>query len=728
MRPVLLMVLLSALAFADGAWEVIQHSPSATLTDMSFLPDGLHGWTVGGVGDGVSSIYRTADAGTSWEAFTISGSIRAVHFVSADSGWVVGDGGAIKATIDGGDNWTTQSSGTTRLLASVHFINHLEGWACGGWQSGGSSYLILHTSDGGVSWQDQSFGSNAYSCEDIWFTDSMNGWVGGRTSTLAPHIYHTTDGGETWTSQTVPFTSGNAGICSIDFATADIGWAATTSLTDGGPVLYTGDGGASWSVQTYSNLYYHRVAVLDENHVAVVAVKTLPPAQVKIMVTSNGGQSWSSTTLPIIDYTYALQYANNDIWVGSGYSQILRSTDNGSTWEWQNRSPIWKSISWVNEITGRITSGSSAGTDGYSIITEDGGASWDDDANSPGGAQCLFTDTDTGWLLWEGTNSKVWRTTDGGADWTLHNITNGPWIGGFFFASADSGWAFGSEGALKFTSDGGVNWTTQSLSTTRYVAAVNFVDTNEGWAAGGYGGASGFIRHTIDGGANWTVQTPASTSHILGLFFLNSLEGWAAGCGGEVQKTTDGGTTWVSAGTLPHEYAEKILMINSDTGWIIVNDPPSQGGRGYIYRTDNGGSSWTLEWSGTLLNEAIWDMAVQSDSTIWACGYHGNILKYVPGAGVETDPSFPESVLLHAAQPNPFSTSSVIRFETSAGGNVRLELFDISGRLVETMVDGWLESGTHQTMLRGGELAPGMYVYRIQAEGFVATEKCIVFR
>ncbi|MCK5786595.1 MAG: T9SS type A sorting domain-containing protein, partial [Candidatus Sabulitectum sp.] len=713
MRPVLLMVLLSALAFADGTWEVIQHSPSVTLMDMSFLPDGMNGWTVGAAGNGVSVLYRTTDGGALWETMTLSGSFNAVHFVSADSGWVAGDGGAIRATVDGGNNWTYQSSGTARKLASVHFIDRLEGWACGGWQSGGSSYLVLHTSDGGVSWEDQSFGTNAYSCEDIWFTDSMNGWVGGRTSTLAPHIYHTTDGGASWTSQTVPVSASNTGICGIDFATADIGWAVTTSLNAGGPVLYTEDGGASWTIQTSSDLHYHRVSVKDENNLAVVAVRFMSPAEVKVMVTSDGGDSWSSTTLPIDYYTYAIQYVNSDIWLGSSYSQILHSPDNGTTWNWQNRAPIWKSMSWVDENTGRITSGTDVGTDGYSLLSTDGGSSWSSD-DSPGGAQCFFIDQDTGWFLWEGNSSKVWRTTNGGSDWSMHTITSGPWIGGFCFASPDSGWAFGSGGALRFTSNGGVNWTSQSLNTTKYVAAVAFVDTSEGWAAGGYGGSSGFIRHTTNGGASWSMQSPAFANHIMTLFFLNNLEGWAAGAGGKVQKTTDGGATWVAAGTLPHEYVDKILMIDSNTGWAAVRNPVNQGGVGYIYRTDNGGTSWTQEWSGTLVNESIWDLAVQNDSTIWACGFHGNILKYVPDAGVETDPSSPGSVLLHAAQPNPFSTSSVIRFETSTGGNVRLELFDISGRLVETMVDGWLESGTHQTMLQGGELAPGMYVYRIQ--------------
>jgi photosystem II stability/assembly factor-like uncharacterized protein len=66
-----------------------------------------------------------------------------VHFVDAQVGWAVGDGGTILNTSDGGTNWAAQTSGTIKRLRSVHFTNAQVGWAVG------EDGTILKTCDGG---------------------------------------------------------------------------------------------------------------------------------------------------------------------------------------------------------------------------------------------------------------------------------------------------------------------------------------------------------------------------------------------------------------------------------------------------------------------------------------------------------------------------------------------------------------------------------------------------
>jgi hypothetical protein len=71
---------------------------------------------------------------------------------------------------------------------------------------------------------------------------------------------------------------------------------------------------------------------------------------------------------------------------------------------------------------------------------------------------------------------------------------------------------------------------------------------------------------------------------------------------------------------------------------------------------------------------------------------------------------------LHQNYPNPFSRNTTIRYELSEPGPVRLELFDLAGRSVRTLVDEVLPAGAHTTALDGEGLAAGSYIYRIASE------------
>jgi hypothetical protein len=88
---------------------------------------------------------------------------------------------------------------------------------------------------------------------------------------------------------------------------------------------------------------------------------------------------------------------------------------------------------------------------------------------------------------------------------------------------------------------------------------------------------------------------------------------------------------------------------------------------------------------------------------------------------------------LHSPVPNPFNPSTAISFQLSADSHVVLRVFDISGRLVVTLVDGWREAGTHEVTFDpkgagGSGLAAGVYVYRLMAGEFTASGKLVLLK
>ena len=84
--------------------------------------------------------------------------------------------------------------------------------------------------------------------------------------------------------------------------------------------------------------------------------------------------------------------------------------------------------------------------------------------------------------------------------------------------------------------------------------------------------------------------------------------------------------------------------------------------------------------------------------------------------------------------PNPFNPITTIDYQVAAGGGmVRLSIFDVSGRLVRTLVDERQSEGVRSVIWngtndRGAPVASGIYFYRMQAPGFAETRKMVLLR
>jgi flagellar hook assembly protein FlgD len=86
---------------------------------------------------------------------------------------------------------------------------------------------------------------------------------------------------------------------------------------------------------------------------------------------------------------------------------------------------------------------------------------------------------------------------------------------------------------------------------------------------------------------------------------------------------------------------------------------------------------------------------------------------------------------LEQNQPNPLSRKTQIRYSLPRSANVKLSVYDASGRLVKNLTDGPVQAGTHSTeWLRddadGRPLPQGSYYYTLQADGKTIGRKALV--
>lgn len=121
--------------------------------------------------------------------------VHRIRLLNSTTGWLVGDGGLVLTTSDGGLSWTSpagalpDSAGQFDFHALAVRDRHV-------WVAGAPGTCVFHSADGGATWEvlrtDQSL-----PLLGLWFLDEYRGWAVGALGT----ILHTRDGGRSWRVQ-----------------------------------------------------------------------------------------------------------------------------------------------------------------------------------------------------------------------------------------------------------------------------------------------------------------------------------------------------------------------------------------------------------------------------------------------------------------------------------------------------------------------------------------------
>ncbi len=105
------------------------------------------------------------------------------------------------------------------------------------------------------------------------------------------------------------------------------------------------------------------------------------------------------------------------------------------------------------------------------------------------------------------------------------------------------------------------------------------------------------------------------------------------------------------------------------------------------------------------------------------------ILQYTGGDAVqESKVNVPNTLTLRSIYPNPFNAQVNITFEVPNETEVSLELFDLNGRLVTTLVEDRLNAGSYTTHWDGAEMTSGIYLVRLKSDVQTITRKIVLVR
>lgn len=266
----------------DGGqtWPLQHQLPNGVYPRCVAFADENHGWV--GTLTPAMRLFKTDDGGTTWTLFTdlppeAPTRICGMSVVNEDV--IFGSGtniprdtpGFIK-TDDGGATWTARDmSDHASILIDCYFTSETTGWIVGGIADVANppsrnnvKPVVLHTTDGGVTWTDQLAGQSDLFPPGEWgwkifFVSKKVGFISLENLTQAA-ILRTDDGGQTWTRKPINDPQMNANLEGVGFIDKKQGWVGGWGdiAFQSGKSSATIDGGDTWTDANSIGLFINR--------------------------------------------------------------------------------------------------------------------------------------------------------------------------------------------------------------------------------------------------------------------------------------------------------------------------------------------------------------------------------------------------------------------------------------------------------------------------------------
>ncbi len=172
-------------------------------------------------------------------------------------------------------------------------------------------------------------------------------------------------------------------------------------------------------------------------------------------------------------------------------------------------------------------------------------------------------------------------------------------------------------------------------------------------------------------------------------------------------------------------------IVNSDTTDIGLNQLYGNSNSGKIYdlynNTPDSIKAQNNYWGTTILDSVEAHIFHRPDST--TLGFVDYLpIRVVTSISSGNSSSLVNGFKLFDAYPNPFNPSTTLSFEVGRKMNVVLNIYDLTGKLVQTLFTGEREQGRYEIQFNAEKLSSGMYFYRLESDGLTDTKKLILLK
>jgi len=382
----------------------------------------------------------------------------------------------------------------------------------------------------------------------------------------------------------------------------------------------------------------------------------------------------------------ALAVNGSTIYAGTDSSGVYISTNNGTSWTQTSLNNVTTEsllISGTNIFAGTRSNGV--------YLSTNGGTNWIQTSLNNKSVKTLAANGNTIFAgIFESVVNGIYLSTNNGINCiqtSIGNITvySIAVIGGNIFAGTVG--SYGYPGGVFISTNNGVNWSLTSLNNSTVQCLVG--NGNKIFAAVDFFG----VYLSTNNGVNWT-QTA-----------LNYTYGWS----------------FASYGN------------NVFTGTNYVNSTNNGG----VFQTSNNGANWVHQNQG-LPSYPSCSALLIANNYIYTGLYMYSVWRHplseligIQNIGTE----IPSKYSLSQNYPNPFNPITNVKFSIINSGQVKLIVYDVMGREVQTLVNEKLQPGTYEAAFDGSMQNSGVYFYKLivrhggsSTDGFSETKKMLLIK
>jgi hypothetical protein len=260
-----------------------------------------------------------------------------------------------------------------------------------------------------------------------------------------------------------------------------------------------------------------------------------------------------------------------------------------------------------------------------------------------------------------------------------------------------------------------------------------------------------YYKRSLDNGVNWGADTRLTNSPGVSVYpsvassgsFIHSV--WSDYRDGNYEiyykRSSDNGSNWGNDVRLTNNSASSFRPSVAYSGQLVhvIWEDNRDGNYEIFYKrsTDNG-TNWStdtrLTSNSSISKQSFVCVSGSAVHAVWTDNRDGNYEIYYKknptgNVGIKNiGTAIPEQFSLSQNYPNPFNQSTIINFRCPLAGNVKINVFDVTGKEVKELVNEKLQPGTYQINFDAAELPSGIYFYTLKSNEFSETKKMILIK